>query len=158
MTATGAVPVTAVDTTSYDLALQEARRSNDQQFADLGAVRANATAVFALALGVLLFAPLDDQPHWYIRTATIIVAAISGLWVNICWPRVFVFTHNPAVIVGWAESDDKPSTQEQTRNLALFMGKYYDENRVKLARLVLWYQGCVLLLALEIAWLLASLP
>jgi hypothetical protein len=150
--------MTDLDTANYDLALQEARRSSDQQFADLGAVRSNATVVFALALGALLLTPLGDQPHWYIRTATGIVAAILGFWASICWPRGYVFTHDPAVIVGWVERDDHPSIDEQARNLALFMGKAYDENRVKLDRLVFWYQGCVLLLALEIAWLLASLP
>jgi hypothetical protein len=150
--------MTDLDTANYDLALQEARRSNDQQFVDLGTVRSNATVAFALALGALLLTPLDDQPHWYIRTATGIVAAILGFWASICWPRGFTFTQDPAVLVRWVERPDEPSHDAQTRQLALFMGEAYEKNRVKLDRLVFWYQGCVLLLALEIAWLLASLP
>jgi hypothetical protein len=146
----------------YSLALQEARRSMDQQVADLDRIRNQTTTVFAVALFAFLLSALwwsnDPQPDWYTRGASFIVVVISGLWGNTCWPRGFTFTQDSAVLVRWVERPDEPSHDAQTRQLALFMGEAYEKNRAKLSRLVLGYQVSLVVLLFEIAWLLASLP
>jgi preprotein translocase subunit SecG len=145
----------------YTLALEEARRSMDQQMADLAGIRARATTLLGVAglsasfLGGLA---LRDDPALSRYTWVAIGAfiAVTGVCLAILWPRAFRASRDPAKLVAWAELDDTSSDQ-MDRDLALWIGKQYDGNVNTLNRLMWLYCGAVVVLLIEIAALVLDL-
>lgn len=133
----------------------------DQQVADLSGVRDRAVTV--LGIGGLSasfmggFAWREDAPpsRWIVCAAVGMFALVAVLCVLILWPRRFPVTQKPDVLLDW--ETDGASTDDMNKDLALYMGRMYDNNRATLNRLMRLYCGAVVALLVEITALILNL-
>jgi hypothetical protein len=145
----------------YTLALEEARRSMDQQMADLSGVPSRATTLLGVAglsasfLGGLALSD-DAALTRYTWVAIGAFVAVTGVCLAILWPRSFWVSRDPAELVAWAELDDTSSDQ-MDRDLALWIGKQYDAHANAINWLMWLYCGAVAVLLIEIAALILDL-
>lgn len=144
----------------YVLALEEARRGMDQQVADLSGVRDRAATV--LGIGGLSasfmggFAWREDaSPSRWIWAAVPAFVLVAVLYVIILWPRRFPVTEKPVELVRWEETEGA-TVDGMNRNLALYMGRMYDNNRATLNLLMRLYCGAVAAVLVEITALFST--
>ena len=145
----------------YTLALEEARRGFDQLGGELSRVRDRASAALGiggLAASFLGGLAIRDGAVLSLWTWLSIGAfvALAALCFAILWPRRFRTSQDPAMLVGWAETDGV-TIDDMERDLALHMGADYDSNREILDRLMWLYCGVVVALMVEISALVLDI-
>ena len=146
---------------SYTLALEEARRGFDQLAAEVSDVRSRAVSLLGmggLAASFLAGLTLRDEETltgwaWLAVAAFVVLAVLCAL---VFWRRHFHVSQHPAVLVQWAEHH-MASRDEMERDLALWLGKKYDENRVSVDRLGRLLTVATVAFLIEIVALLVDL-
>lgn len=145
-------------TTTYAVALEEARRSLDHQRDDLKAIRDRSIAVLGIAsISASVAASLRQPVHgqstvtaWLVLAALCLMTLIV-ITLVIAWPRTVAFNQRGAMLVKWAEKGkDRPTIE---RSLAIFMDDQYQRNRVTLDRMVWGLRIDIALLALQLVFL-----
>src|SRR5581483_7947088 len=71
---------------------------------------------------------------WWTWAAVAAFVVLAVVCSRVLWRRRFHISQNPAVLVQWAEHHGA-SRAEMERDLALWLGKKYDENRISVDRL-----------------------
>lgn len=146
---------------SYTLALEEARRGFDQLAGEVSDVRNRSVALLGMGglaasfLGGLTLrngAPVT--PWTWVAVAAFVVLAV--LCAAVLWRRRFHVSQDPAVLVQWAEHHGASPT-DMERDLALWLGKKYDENRVSVDRLGRLLSVASIAFLVEIAALIIAL-
>jgi hypothetical protein len=145
----------------YLLALEEARRGMDQQVADLSGVRDRAVTVLGIGglaasfMGGLALKEDSSMGGW---TWVVVIAfvLVAGLCVYTLWPRHFPVTQNPSKLV-LKEETSGMTAEDMTRDLAIHIGRLYDDNRATLDRLMRFYCGAIVALLVEITALILNL-
>lgn len=117
----------------YSLALEEARRGFDHLSAEVSDVRNRAIATLGMGglsasfLGGLTLRNGAPITGWtWLAIAAFVALAVSC--AGVLWRRRFHVSQHPQVIVAWAEQHGATRT-EMERDLALWLGKKYDDNR-----------------------------
>lgn len=124
---------------SYSEALAEARRGFDLLSGEVEAIRGRAVAVLsgggvaAAFIGGLTIRDGAVVSCWT-WTAVGAFVGLAVLAVLVRLPRRLHVSQDPAAIVGWAE-DHSASSGQIERELALWLGRKYDENRPKVNQL-----------------------
>lgn len=121
----------------YDIALEEGRRSLNDQLAQIGKIRSVAGSLLGfggVAFSVLAVTP---NPHsegqrWLLVTAVILFAALATVTVWNMWPVALIPGAKSSDIVGWIDQDGK--SDDAARNLALHYDTAYQKNQDKLTR------------------------
>lgn len=146
---------------SYAIALEEARRSFDQLANDVTVVRdrmvstlgmGGLAAAFVGGLAIRDGAKISCWT-WVAVTA---FAALAVLTAVALWPRRFHSSQRPDKLIAWIETDGASSATVQ-RELALWLGRKYDDNRSKVDVLTGVYSGAVAVFLVEIAALIVDL-
>lgn len=150
------------DAARYQLALEEARRGATQQWADLASMRGYALSVLGvagLAASFLGGLAIRDGTEVSIFTWCAIVAfvAVAVLCVTVLWPRQFITTENPQVIIKRWVDESSADNQTQSRALALFMAEHYDSNARTLNKLMRFYCAAIIALLIQILCLIVDL-
>ena len=146
---------------SYALALEEARRGFDQLAGEVSDVRNRAIATLGMGglaasfLGGLTLRNGAPVTGWT-WLAVVAFVALAVLCATVLFRRGFHFSQHPKVIVGWAEHHGATAS-EMERDLALWLGKQYDENRSSVDRLGLLLSVATVAFLVEIAALLIDL-
>jgi hypothetical protein len=128
-------PVTDTPEPSYILALEEARRGFDQLAGEIDVIRNRAVSTLGMGglaaslLGGLSIRDGVDLTGWT-GAAVAAFVVLAALCVATLWPRRFHVTLHPGELVAWVE-EDKGSSSETERDLALWLRKKYDQNRPK---------------------------
>jgi len=154
-------PVVAPPEGTYALALEEARRGFDQLAAEVSVVRDRAGSILGMGglaasfLGGLSIRDGADVSVWT-WLAVIAFVALAVLCVIVLWPRRFHVSQHPGELVAWAE-EDGASVADMERDLALWLGKKYDENRPIVDWLSLMYSAASVAFLLEIVALILDL-
>lgn len=149
-------------TSAYSVALDEARRTIDQQKDDLKSLRDRATGLLAVAGlaasfigGLPLRGGSGDIGGWtYAGIAAFIVLALVTLAMT--YPYALIFSQNAQLIVTWVEQYGA-TDDEVNRDLALHLMTHFWKNRRALHWLRRGYQLAVGLLMVEIVTLLIDL-
>ncbi len=142
----------------YTLALEEARRGFDQQFGEVTNVRNRAASLLGmggLAASFLSSLALrDGAPRsWFTGLAIGAFATLAVLAALVLWRRRFYVSQRPETLVQWVE-DVGASKGEMTRDLALWLGRKYEENRKKIDRMGWLLSGCIVAFVVEVTALL----
>jgi len=138
----------------YALALEEARRSLDQQKDDLKAVRDRTAATVGLGglaatfLGGLALRDEAPLSGWTILGAGAFVALVI-LMVLTHRTYTFVFSQDAAEIILWAEHY-KAGLAEMQRDLALWLFSQFLKNRRTLSCLWRAYQAAIVTLLVQL--------
>ena len=120
---------------SYSEALAEARRGFDFLAGEVEAIRGRAVALLSaggLAAAFIGGLTIRDGAvvsgwTWTAVSAFVVMAVLA---VAVLLPRRFHVSQDPATIVGWAD-EHAASMDKIERDLALWLGQKYDENRPK---------------------------
>ncbi len=143
------------------LALDEARRSLDQQKADLASVRDRAGALFAVGglvtslLGGLAIRDGAEMSGWtWLGVVAFVATVIAALLV--LWPWPFKFAVRATALVGWMENQ-QADLDTMTRDLALWSDSARTHNQRTLDRLWTAYTVGAVLLLIEIVALMLDL-
>jgi hypothetical protein len=145
----------------YTLALEEARRGFDQLDAELARLRERAStalgigALVASFLGGLAIRNGASLSLWTWLAISALVA-VALLCFAILRPRRFRTSQDPAVLVGWAETEGV-TLDAMERDLALRLAEQYDPNAKILDRLMWLYCGVVVALIVEISALVLDI-
>lgn len=146
---------------TYTLALEEARRGFDQLAGEVSEVRNRAIATLGMGglaasfLGGLTLRKGAPVTGWtWLAVAAFVALAV--LCATVLFRRRFHFSQHPKVMVQWAEHYGARHS-EMERDLALWLGKQYDENRGSVDRLGLLLSFATLAFLIEIAALLIDL-
>jgi hypothetical protein len=130
--------VTATPEPSYTLALEEARRGFDQLAQEVSVVRDRAVSTLGMGglaasfLGGLAIRDGAEVTVWtWVAVGSFM--ALACLCVTVLWPRRFHVSQDPAELVLWAEHYGA-SHGRMERDLALWLGKKYDDNRTRIDR------------------------
>jgi hypothetical protein len=146
---------------SYAIALEEARRSFDRLADEVNVVRnrmvstlgmGGLAAAFVGGLAIRDGAKMSCWT-WAAVVAFVVLAVLTAVAL---WPRRFHFSKRPDVLVAWVEEHGASPT-EMERDLALWLGEKYDENRPKVDLLSWVYSGAVVVFVIEIAALIFDL-
>ena len=146
---------------SYTLALEEARRGFDQLAAEVSDVRNRAVSLLGmggLAASFLGGLTLRDEEAvtgwaWLAIAAFVVLAVICAM---VFWRRRVHVSQHPTVLVQWTEHHGA-SRDEMERDLALWLGKKYDDNRVSVDRLGRLLGAATVAFLIEIVALLLDL-
>jgi hypothetical protein len=147
--------------TSYALALEEARRGFDQLAADVTMVRDRTVSTLGMGglaasfVGGLAIRGGSDVSGWTWLAVTAFTT-LAVLSVIVLWPRRFHVSQDPGKLVAWAE-ENGASAADMERDLALWLGKKYDENRPKVDWLGVIYTAAMVAFLIEIAALVLDL-
>jgi hypothetical protein len=123
----------------YSLALEEARRGFDQLAAEVSDVRNRAVATLGMGglsasfLGGLTLrndAPITGWTWFAIAAFVALAVSCAG----VLWRRRFHVSQHPRIIVAWAEQHEA-TRADMERDLALWLGKKYDDNRRSVDRI-----------------------
>ncbi|WGY01796.1 hypothetical protein QI633_25085 [Nocardioides sp. QY071] len=153
--------MTTMSETRYTLALQEARRGFDQLAHEVSVVRDRATSILGMGglaasfLGGLSIRDGAPVTGWT-WLAVISFVALASLCVVVLWPRRFHVSQDPASMVSWAEQH-KATPNQMERDLALWLGMKYDENREGVDRLGRLQSMASIAFLIEIAALILDL-
>lgn len=146
---------------SYTLALEEARRGFDQLAGEVSDVRNRAIATLGMGgLAASFFGGLavrDGAPvtGWtWVAVAAFVASAV--LCASVLFRRRFHVSQHPTVIVQWAEHHGA-TRSEMERDLALWLGQKYDENRSGVDRLGRLLSVATIAFLIEIAALVTDL-
>lgn len=145
----------------YDLALQEARRSFDEQAAQVGRGRAAMSGLLAsggIAFSVLVVAPGQIVgPHERpLLVAAAIAFALLAIGVVLGTLPIRITPGVRATdLITWADEADPPETS--TRTLAYYYNEAYTANKKKIDRLAFIHMACLALLAATIVILTVRL-
>lgn len=146
---------------NYSLALEEARRGFDELNAEVSVIRDRCVSILGMGglaasfLGGLAIRDGADVSRWT-WLAVIAFVALAGLCTFVLWPRRIYLTMHPGELVAWAE-EDHASTSTMQRDLALWLGKAYDDNRPTVDRLSRLYTLAAMAFLVEIAALIYDL-
>lgn len=147
--------------TSYALALDEARRAFDALANEVTIVRDRAVSMLGMGglaaafLSGLAFRDGAPMTGWtWVAVASFALLAL--LSIVMLWPKRFHVAQDPATLVGWLDSGDYRPRQAD-RELALWLGKKYEDNRPGVDRLGLLLFAASIALLLEIAALILDL-
>jgi len=145
----------------FTLALEEARRDADRQHAELDVLRNRA--VSTLGMGGLSAAFLgglatrgDEDLGAFSVVAGLAFFVLACLCVFLLWPRRIFVSRMPSTVVSWVE-DYSASQRELERDMALWMGKKYLENRKVIDRLRWSLCGVMVAFMVEVIALIADL-
>lgn len=148
-----------MENTRFTVALEEARRGADAQVAALGSLRSQTAATVTTGgLCATFLGGIAGGFDFNVWTGCAIAAFVIlvGLAVRIAWPMKFRTSQDPATLVTWVETHE--ATQEtQQRDLALHMGKQYDENESRLKNRQRMYCAALVALSVELVLLLIGL-
>lgn len=146
----------------YSFALDEARRTFDDQASQFGKARSAMGALLGhggVSFSVLVIAP--GQLTSANQKALLVAAGIS--FVTLClvaaigmWPRNVVPGASPSKLVDWVDRDDA-SAGEIARNLALHLDHGYASNAAKLKVTTRCNMACVTFFSLTIILLMIRL-
>lgn len=146
---------------SYTLALEEARRGFDQLAGEVSDVRNRSVSLLGMGglaasfLGGLTLRDGAPVTVWtWVAVAGFVVLAV--LCAMVLWRRRFHVSQSPAVLVQWVEHHGA-SRSEMERDLALWLGRKYDENRVSVDRLGRLLSVASIAFLIEIAALIIDL-
>jgi hypothetical protein len=124
---------------SYTVALDEARRGFDQLAGEVSDVRNRSVSVLGMGglaasfLGGLTLRDNATVTAWtWVAIVGFVVMAV--FCATVLWRRRFHVSQDPVVLVQWTEHHGA-SRSEMERDLALWLGKKYDENRVSVDRM-----------------------
>ena len=145
----------------YTLALEEARRGFDQLATEVSDVRNRAASLLGmggLAASLLAGFTLRNEETltgwaWLAVAAFVVLAVLCAL---VFWRRRFHVSQHASVLVQWAEHHGA-SQPDMERDLALWLGKKYDENRVSVDRLGRLLSVATVAFLIEIVALLLDL-
>lgn len=148
---------------SYTEALVEARRGFDHLASEVDTIRGRAVALLGaggLAAsfigGFAIHADASVSGWTWTAVGSFVVMAL--LAVAVLLPHRFHVSLDPATIVTWAEDSHQPATERDIeRDLALWLGRKYDENRPKVDRLGTACAGVAALFLVEVAALVLDL-
>lgn len=145
----------------YDLALLEARRSFDEQAAQVGRGRAAMSGLLAsggIAFSVLVVAPGQIVgPHEQsLLVAAAVAFALLAIGVVVGTVPIKVTPGVRATdLITWADEGDRPETS--TRTLAYYYNEAYTANKKKIDRLAFIHMACLALFAATIVILTVRL-
>jgi len=146
---------------AYAVALEEARRTIDQQKDDLKSLRDRATGLLAVAglaasfIGGLPLGSSGSIGGWtYAGIAAFVVLAL--VTVAMTYPYALVFSQDAKLIVTWVEQYGA-SHDEVNRDLALHLMTHFWRNRRTLHWVRRGYQVAVGLLMVEVIMLIIDL-
>lgn len=145
----------------YALALEEARRGFDQLAAEVSLTRDRAVSMVGLGglaaafLGGLSIRDGADVSRWtWLAVVAFVAMAVCAAFV--LYPRRFHFSQHPGELVSWVE-EHGASADDVERDLALWLGKKYDENRSIVDRLGRFHYAITIAFLVEIAALAVDL-
>lgn len=146
---------------SYATALEEARRSFDRLADEVTVVRDRMVSTLGMGgLAAAFVGGLASRDGakvsgwtWVAVTAFAVLAVLTAVAL---WPRRFHVSQRPDVLVDWVEGH-QASPADVERDLALWLGEKYDDNRPKVDLLSWVYSGAVVVFLIEIAALILDL-
>ncbi len=154
--------LTLTGESGFAVALEEARRTIDQQKDDLKSLRDRAAGLLAVAglaasfIGGLPIGSATGQRSGWTYAGLFAFVLLALVALAMTYPYAFVFSQDAKLIVTWVE-EYGASDNEVNRDLALHLMTHFWRNR----RALLWvrrgYQVAVGLLMVEILMLILNL-